>query len=375
MGGNAGRIRSRRERGDPGEGDAEPLRRVRREDPRTARVRQDQEAIPPGERLHRESEGEVEEVLHRPRPEHPALPERRRVGAVGPREAAGVGGGGARSGGGGSRLHDDDRLAGRHAPGRAQEPAAVVDALHVPEDDPGRRIVGEELEDVRLRDVGLVPEAHELGEADVPPDGPVEHGGAEGAGLGEEGDEALRGGPAGERRVQRGVRVDQAEAVGPQHPDPRGRRHLAQGPLEGDPRPPDLLEPGGDDDPRAHPLRGEPGNPVEDGVRRDDEDAQVDVPRDRVDGRVQRAAEKLPAAGIHAEDLPREPGLHEVGEHPVPDLLRGARRPDDGDRSRMEQFARKHGPSPPRATSSPAPSPGSKARATASGRPRTGPPS
>ena len=78
--------------------------------------------------------------------------------------------------------------------------------------------------------------------------------------------------------------------LGPSTRTPADARRLAQGSFEGDPRPPDLLESGGDDDPRAHPLRREPGDPFEDGARRDDEDAQVDGPGDRVDGRVQRVA-------------------------------------------------------------------------------------
>ena len=63
-------------------------------------------------------------------------------------------------------------------------------------------------------EVGLVADADQLGQAELPPGGPVEDGRAQRAGLGDHRDSARRRHLPGERGVHPVVGVDQAQAVG-----------------------------------------------------------------------------------------------------------------------------------------------------------------
>ena len=73
--------------------------------------------------------------------DHPALREQRLDRAVRARERAGVRHGRARAGGRAARLHREDRLLLRHAPGDLHEPLRVAEALEVHEDDVRPRVV------------------------------------------------------------------------------------------------------------------------------------------------------------------------------------------------------------------------------------------
>ena len=77
----------------------------------------------------------------------------------------------------------------------------------------------EVFDEVDLVQVRLVPQADELGEADLVPQGPVENGDAQRAGLGKEGDPALRQHASREGGVHIVACVDQAEAVGAEDAD------------------------------------------------------------------------------------------------------------------------------------------------------------
>ena len=101
------------------------------------------------------------------------------------------------------------------------------------------------LEQVDLVDVGLVAEADELAKTHVLSLGVVEHRGAQGAGLGEEGDVALPGHLAGESGVQhdRRVGVDHAQAVRSDQPDPVLLDNFFQPVLQLQPLPPISLNP------------------------------------------------------------------------------------------------------------------------------------
>ena len=106
-------------------------------------------------------------------------------------------------------LEGDDRLVAGHLAGGAHEAAAVVDALQVEGDDFGVRVGGHGGQRVRLAHVDLVAEADEMGQAEALAAGPVDDGGADGPGVGQEGHVAGRG--AGRRQeggVQRAVGVD-----------------------------------------------------------------------------------------------------------------------------------------------------------------------
>ncbi|GAA3041457.1 hypothetical protein GCM10020000_20240 [Streptomyces olivoverticillatus] len=150
------------------------------------------------------------------------LPEQVGDGGVGQAGAAhGVpgGGGGAVPG----ALDDDERLAGRGAPGEAGELPGIADGLQVHQGDVGVRVVVPVLEEVVARDVGAVSGGDEGGDADEPggaPVQPAEEGDADRAGLAEQAD------PAGGWQLgrERGVEPDgfggvhQAEGVGPDDP-------------------------------------------------------------------------------------------------------------------------------------------------------------
>ena len=162
----------------------------------------------------REHLGRVEHVLDLVHADDARAAEDGAVERVVAGDRAGVRGG--RQGGAGvaAALHDDDRLGLGEVARGAHEVARVGDRLDV-EDDRARVLVGAEVVDeVAEVDVAHGADADERREAHLVRGRPVEDRRAQGAGLAEEGDPALRRCDVGEGHVEVAGGPGVAEAVG-----------------------------------------------------------------------------------------------------------------------------------------------------------------
>ena len=156
----------------------------------------------------------VEELVEVERPVDVELLEDDVVHSIGTGDGTGVGGCGLGTGCGLSRLEHDDGLLDGHALDGFDELLTVSDTLGVDSDDLGVGVLGVVVQDLRLVDIALVTEGHEVGESESCGAGPVEDGGSYGSGLGEDGDVTLCGDQVGEGVVDSVPDVHVTEAVG-----------------------------------------------------------------------------------------------------------------------------------------------------------------
>ena len=97
---------------------------------------------------------------------------------------------------------------------------SVPNPFQIQHDDVRVLVRGHDWQHVRLVDVGLVAQADQAREAEAVVAGPVDDGGAEGPGVRDEADVTLSGhGRGQEGGVERQVRIQAADAVGPHHAD------------------------------------------------------------------------------------------------------------------------------------------------------------
>ena len=110
-------------------------------------------------------------------------------------------------------LEQDDRLDARSRAQGAHEAAGVTDAFDVHQDVVRAAVVDQVIENFAEIDVGRHAERNHRGETNLVGLGPVEYGGAHGAGLRDEGEVARVGGNLGEGGVEAEFRANDAEAV------------------------------------------------------------------------------------------------------------------------------------------------------------------
>ena len=237
--------------------------------------------------------------------------------------------------GGPTRLDGQDRLgvlAPSDPPGHLDQLPAVAELLEVEEDHVGLVVLVQVLEQLGLRHPRLVPKTDELGEADLFLAGVVEHGGAQGPGLAEEGDPAGVGHLSGEGRIEAdlGVGIDGPQAIGADHRDAVFCADLLEPLFEFDALGADLAESGRDDDHRLDPLLAALLQRAVDHVGREDDHRQVDVVLDvdHVAVGADRADAPLPRG--HRIDRPLVARRQDVVEDVVGD---GARRGGHADHS------------------------------------------
>ena len=168
------RRQARGERGDRGRGQlrhAEACRfaRVGRQDARSSGVRDNGDASARGQRLQVEAGGHIEHLVDGVGAHDAALVEERVDCDVARREPGGVAARGARSRLATARLDDDDGLARDRSPAPARR---IVADSRTTRGTGGSPIVAGSasavLQEVVAGDVGLVAEAHERGEPDLP---------------------------------------------------------------------------------------------------------------------------------------------------------------------------------------------------------------
>ncbi len=225
---------------------------VRREDAEAAGIRHERDPPSARHRLRREQRRDVDQLVERPRADHARLAEERVDGHVRAGEGRGVRACGAAAGAGAPALQRENRLAARDLPRDPRERTRVAEGLEVEDDHLGRVVVLPPLEQVVRRDVRLVADRHERGDAETGRLRPFEQREPERAALRGEADLSGREAARREGRVEvdRGggdaeaVRAEQARAV------LAGEGQELLLPL--DPLAARLGEPRGDDDERAY---------------------------------------------------------------------------------------------------------------------------
>ena len=123
----------------------------------------------------------------------------------------------------------------------------VGNPLDVDEDHPRGRVIPPRLQQVNLAHVRLVAQADEFGKADAPGHRHVQHGRAQRPRLRHKGDRAARRYASGKGRVERGVGIDHAQAIGTDEAQVVLAGDLDQFPLPLQPLAPSLAEPSADD--------------------------------------------------------------------------------------------------------------------------------
>ena len=147
--------------------EAERLAGVRREDSQPAGVRDDGDAPAARHRLGREQRRDVDQLVERARPDHARVREQRVGRSVGAGERRGVRARGADARARRAALQRQDRLAPREPARDARERSRVAEGLEIEHDELGRVVVLPPLEQVVRRDVGLVADRDEGGDAEA----------------------------------------------------------------------------------------------------------------------------------------------------------------------------------------------------------------
>ena len=168
-----------------------------------------------------------------------------------------------------ARFHGDDRLGARDAPRDAAEAARVAERFEVQQDDARGRVELPVLQQVVAGDIGLVADADERRQADAALPRELENREPERAALRREPDAAGRRHDRRERGVEAHLRrrVEQAHAVGADHPHPVVAHALDQLLLQRPAGVADLGEPGRDHHQRLDARRGAIVDDVEDAAR------------------------------------------------------------------------------------------------------------
>ena len=151
--------------------------------PGSARVGDDRDAPPAGSGCASRHGGDVEHLVDRVGADHAGLLEQRVDGDVARRERRGVAAGCPRPGARASGLHHDDRLAAADAPRDAREPARIAERFEIEQDDRVSRVAFPVLQQIVARHVGLVADADECRQSELPFGGELENRDAERAAL------------------------------------------------------------------------------------------------------------------------------------------------------------------------------------------------
>gem|GEM_PF-5229095 len=226
--------------------------------------------------------------------------------------------------------HQDGLVAGA-GPGRGHEPPGVGDGFDVEQDGAGGRVRAQVVETGGEIGIELVAQRDEVGEADIVGLGPVEDGGEQAVGLGDEGRATRAGRGLGQARVQAVAGHDEPEAAGSEqaHPTPPGRGQGVggQGLL-----PPGLGagQAGGEQDGAARPARAQAIEGLGHGFGLLADHGQVRRQRQVLDGFVgQHAVDGLELRG-DGHDRPQELAREQVAHDDGAGVLGLVRGPDDG---------------------------------------------
>ena len=312
--------------------------RVRGHDARAAAVGDDRQARAGRPGLFGHQFGAVEQAGERGHADDAGPFEGRIVDRVLADHGADVGGGGAGAGLALARLEHDDRLDPGHRPGRAHELAGVGQVLHVDEDRLDVAVVAQVVDHVAEIHIEHGADGDEVAEADVTHGGPVQAGGADGAALGDEADDAVRRHAGDEAGVELPGRADHAQAVGADDAQAGALEGAADLLLDQAALLAQLAAAGGDDDhpagAGAHALAHHLGR----GGDGHGDDGQVGERRRVGDGAEGFEAVYLFEVGVHRQDGAVIAAVDEVLDKGMTDGIRLVAGADHGDAFRVEEL-------------------------------------
>ena len=327
--------------------DGQPRRhaRVDGHDARSAGVGDDRDATALREWLGVETDRDVEHLVDGVGANDAGLVEQRLDGRVAGGERGRVAAGRARAGPRPSGLDRDDRLGAADAARETREAARVAERLEIQQDDVRARIALPVLQQVVARDVGLVADADELGQAHLPGGGERENRQAQRAALRGERDAALAREHRREGRIQADGRigVQQPHAVGTDHPHPVAADLVHELILQRVPVDPDFRKTGGDDDQGLHAGGRAVVDDAEDRGRRHGQNRQIDAGGKVARGPQGRDAVDVRGVRIDRIDRTVKSGGDERAENPAADAGRVARRADERDGPGREQRPERRG--------------------------------
>jgi len=252
------------------------------QDPQAAAIGHDPNPRSGGRRLGREQPGHVQELAERVGADHARLREQRVDRCVRRgQQSSGVRTACPRTPGRAPSLHDDDRLARRDATRHAGETPRIAERLEVEQDDVRSLVAVPKGQEVGAREVRFVTDGDERRQPETPLLRCADDGDSERSALRHEGDATRRRLDRAEARVQADSRVGvhHAQAVGSHEPHASGTADAHQLPLALATAGAGLGEAGRYDDERTDALGRAVACHVEDGVRRDRDDREIQVAR------------------------------------------------------------------------------------------------
>ena len=223
---------------------------VRRQHAGAAAVGENSQSFPFQDSRCRNHFGGREQVVQLGHSQDSSAAEGGAVGGVRSGQGSGVGRRRACRTGVASRLDGDDGLDASGAARGRHEFRRLCDAFHVHQDRRAFSIAREIVQQIAEIHVGHVAERYDVGEADVTPGRPVDHGGDERARLGEKRKLAGLGGAVCEAGVEPERRQQQADAVGAEN------AHAVRLACLENLRAQRCCDASGNDDDRAGPERG-----------------------------------------------------------------------------------------------------------------------
>ncbi len=250
---------------------------------------------------------------------------------------AGVGSGGHGTGLVAAGLEQDDRLDAGGGTQGAHEAAGVTDAFDVHQDVVCAAVVDQVVEDLAEIDVGGHADGNHRREADIVGLGPVEHGGAHGAGLRDEGQVAGLGGDLGERGVEAQFRADDAQAVGAEDAHVVGTGDLEHLALQRGTDVAGLGEAGGNDDDVAHAAAAALFDQLRNRLRAGGDDRHFDPGADFLDRLVGLLALDGVVLGVDGVQAALVTRAEDVLEDDVADRVLTVGSADYGNRFRFEK--------------------------------------
>ena len=221
-------------------------------------------------------------------------------------QCPGVGGGGLGAGTVTTGLDHHHRLhAGRHAQA-AHEAASVLDALDIEQDALGFGILGEIVEDIAKVDICRIAEGGDGGETDPARLGPVEDGGTQRTGLGNQCHATRQSGILAEGGIHADLGADQAQAVGAKQTQLIVMGDLQHATLQHRTLAIPLTKTGGNDDRGTHPMLTTGLDDIRYGAGRSADHRQVDGRGDLADGGVAGHPLQGLALGVDGVELTME---------------------------------------------------------------------
>ena len=240
-------------------------------------------------------------------------------------------------------LHREHGLLTRQAARDARELARVAERLDVEQDEVGARVVLPPLEQVVRRDVGLVADRDERGQAEPARLGPLEQREPERSRLRREADPAGREGAWGKGRVEADGGGCDPEAVGPDEARAVGAHERQQLLLAGDALGAGLGEARRDDAQRARPRAERFLGSGEHEVAGKADHAEVDLIADLLEGAVGTHSGDGGTGAVDGIGGAGEPTREDVAEQLAADRPAAGRGADHGHRAWLEERAQRCG--------------------------------